>query len=179
MSDTVDHHAYMRAPRMQSAAALAATFHHGQVDKQGKPYIGHPLRVAHSLIDFGIKDMCTLEAAVLHDVIEDTEATPGILRMFGIEKRTIRLVERVTRRDGITYRKFIDSIAEYPDVGASFVKAADMLDNLSPSRVLEGNAGEGLRRRYWKGLDRLIQEHAPIGVFVHHVRGQWTKETTE
>ena len=52
-----------------------AKSHHGeQLRKSGEPYIIHPLNVAYILADMGLDDS-TIAAALLHDVVEDTEVT--------------------------------------------------------------------------------------------------------
>lgn len=52
-----------------------AVLHHGdQKRRSGEPYIIHPLQVAYTLADMGLDD-ATICAALLHDVVEDTEAT--------------------------------------------------------------------------------------------------------
>lgn len=57
-----------------------AVLHHGdQKRKSGEPYIIHPVQVAYTLADIGMDD-ATICAALLHDVVEDTEATR---RRFG------------------------------------------------------------------------------------------------
>lgn len=58
--------------QLSYAIALAATAHHGEVDKGGAPYILHPLRVMHMVRHLGYKHMIV---AVLHDVVEDTVIT--------------------------------------------------------------------------------------------------------
>lgn len=64
-------------------------------DRDASPYINHPIAVAELLADYGIVDVALLQAAVLHDTIEDTEATAAELeREFGVAVR--RLVEEVT-----------------------------------------------------------------------------------
>ena len=66
-----------------------AKFHHGdQLRKSGEPYIIHPLQVGFILADIGL-DESTICAALLHDVVEDTEVTR---RRFGkrIWKRNCR-----------------------------------------------------------------------------------------
>lgn len=53
---------------------------------QQTPYINHPLAVARILAEVGIRDLSTLQAALLHDTLEDTEATrPELDAAFGGE----------------------------------------------------------------------------------------------
>ena len=80
------------------ALSFAAQKHRDQRRKGGEasPYINHPIEVARALAeDGGVSDLVTLQAALLHDTIEDTDTTPEELeRAFGAEVR--RVVEEVT-----------------------------------------------------------------------------------
>jgi guanosine-3',5'-bis(diphosphate) 3'-pyrophosphohydrolase len=74
------------------ALRFAADRHRDQRRKgeDASPYINHPIRVAETLARFGIDDLVTLQAAVLHDTIEDTETTPEELEAeFGPEVRAV------------------------------------------------------------------------------------------
>ena len=59
---------------LEKAITFADAAHKGQKRKSGDPYITHPLSVADILIDWGM-DIDTVVAGVLHDTVEDTEAT--------------------------------------------------------------------------------------------------------
>jgi guanosine-3',5'-bis(diphosphate) 3'-pyrophosphohydrolase len=74
------------------AIHFAADKHRDQRRKgeDASPYINHPIVVAETLARFGVTDLVTLQAAVLHDTIEDTETTPGELAAeFGPEVRDV------------------------------------------------------------------------------------------
>ncbi|HEB54518.1 MAG TPA: bifunctional (p)ppGpp synthetase/guanosine-3',5'-bis(diphosphate) 3'-pyrophosphohydrolase, partial [bacterium] len=71
-----------------TAAAFAARQHRDQRRKgSNTPYVNHPLSVARRLIEIGgVDDPVTLAAAILHDTIEDTDATQELLTaQFGAE----------------------------------------------------------------------------------------------
>jgi guanosine-3',5'-bis(diphosphate) 3'-pyrophosphohydrolase len=80
------------------AARFAAEKHRGQrrKDSDSTPYINHPVAVAELLAGVGkVTNLAALQAALLHDTLEDTATTPGELeRLFGAEVRA--LVEEVT-----------------------------------------------------------------------------------
>ena len=64
---------------------FAESQHKDQKRKSGEPYIIHPLNVAYILADIGLDD-ATICAALLHDVVEDTDIThEDLIREFGIE----------------------------------------------------------------------------------------------
>jgi guanosine-3',5'-bis(diphosphate) 3'-pyrophosphohydrolase len=80
------------------AVHFAADRHRDQRRKDvgGSPYINHPIEVAEILARIGgISDLAVLQAAILHDTIEDTETSAEVLEaVFGAEVRD--LVEEVT-----------------------------------------------------------------------------------
>ncbi|MHB1194448.1 MAG: HD domain-containing protein [Longimicrobiales bacterium] len=70
------------------AALFAAKKHRKQCRKDAdeSPYINHPLEVAAVLAEHGVTDAVTLQAALLHDTIEDTETTAAEMEeVFGAE----------------------------------------------------------------------------------------------
>ena len=80
---------------IDGAYALAEKAHSGVCRRSGEPYITHPLSVASLLIDLGL-DSASISAALLHDVVEDTEVTKGeIASRFGDE--VANLVDGVTK----------------------------------------------------------------------------------
>ncbi|MGG6238217.1 HD domain-containing protein [Nodosilinea sp. AN01ver1] len=86
------------AVALLEALHFAATKHSDQrrKDKEASPYINHPIRVAQLLAtEGGVSDLILLQAAILHDTVEDTDTTPEeIERRFGPEVR--RVVAEVT-----------------------------------------------------------------------------------
>jgi (p)ppGpp synthase/HD superfamily hydrolase len=139
----------MRTEYVQAADALAEWYHAGQLDKQGKPYVEHPRRVAASL---RTQHPTFVAAALLHDVLEDTTATVDDLRRNGIPDPVIDLVEVLTRdKDNESYETFIERVAESPR--ARQIKLADLLDNTDPTR---GPISDSLQKRYHAALKRLI-----------------------
>src|SRR5215467_6713191 len=127
--------------QVRRAYEIAAERHRDQLRSSGEPYLTHLLEVAHILADMRM-DATTLTAAVLHDVIEDTEfPVSRIHERFGDE--TARLVEGVTKigrlnmmapeaRQAENVRKMV--LAMVNDVRVVVVKLADRLHNM---RTLE------------------------------------------
>jgi RelA/SpoT family (p)ppGpp synthetase len=77
----------------------AASAHLGQVRESGEEHIQHSLSVAYSLVQLGL-DASTVAAGLLHDVVEDSDATvDGLRREFGNE--IARLVDGTTRLSGL------------------------------------------------------------------------------
>lgn len=121
-----------------------ALIHHGdQKRKSGEPYIIHPLNVAYILADIGLDDS-TICAALLHDVVEDTEVTEENLKKeFGEEIN--ELVAGVTKLSNISfesveeqqvedYRKMF--LAMGKDIRVIIIKLADRLHNMRTLKYL-------------------------------------------
>lgn len=116
--------------------ALARLLHEGQTDKAGQPYAGHLARVAAHLVNrWPDATRDEIEAAWLHDSLEDTSATVASLQGAGVSLETIRIVRAVTRPHGSDYLDWIRELAQSGDVSVLRVKLADNADNSDPARV--------------------------------------------
>lgn len=137
---------------LEQAIALALRAHAGQLDRAGRPYILHPLRV-----------MCRLRAepdqiaAVLHDVVEDTPVTLDDLRREGFPEAIVTAVDCLTKRPGRPYEELIERAMANPI--ARRVKLADLEDNMDILRS-RGLVAEDLARleRYRRAWHRLTGE---------------------
>ena len=118
--------------------------HGDQLRKSGEPYIIHPLQVAYILADLGL-DEATICAALLHDVVEDTDTThEDLVRDFGEE--IAEMVAGVTKlgelkypisteeRQVENYRKMF--LAMGKDIRVIIIKLADRLHNLRTLKYL-------------------------------------------
>ena len=85
--------------RLKDALDFAYRAHEGQKRKSGEPYITHPVAVTEILAGLGM-DLETLQAGLLHDVVEDTPATfeeieerfgPGVRRIVEGETKVSKL----------------------------------------------------------------------------------------
>lgn len=123
---------------------FAKAVHHGQVDKAGVPYWMHVERVARRLAErFPDATKAQVQAALLHDAIEDAGVTAEDLRVAGIEEEAISAIQLVSRNmdPAGTYLDWIERIAASGNVTAIRVKLADNLDNSDPVRVAALAAG--------------------------------------
>ncbi len=98
------------------------------MDDKGSPYINHALRVMERM-DTEEEKM----AAVLHDVVEDTEITLQDLCDAGFSREVVETVEILTKRLDMTYFDYIDDI--HWSETASKIKIAEIEDNLDIMRV--------------------------------------------
>ena len=152
------------------AYEFAKRKHGDQKRKTGEPYIVHPLNVAKILAELGM-DAETVVAALLHDVLEDTDATNEELKKeFG--ESVASLVEGVTKIGKIkyksdqveNYRKLILATAKDPRV--IILKLADRLDNMRTLWVFR----EEKRKR-------IAKETLEIFVPLAHRLGVWKLKT--
>lgn len=98
-------------------------------------------------------------AAVLHDVVEDTEWTVDRLRAEGFSESVLRALEAVTHRAGEAYEDFIRRAAADP-IGRR-VKMADLEDNLDLSRIVQVSDRDRARaEKYRRAIDFLREREA-------------------
>ncbi len=119
------------------AYAYAEKAHSAQKRASGEPYFIHPCEVAKILMDLGM-NAPTIAAALLHDVIEDTESTEAdICREFGDE--VLNLVSGVTKLEKIEFKSEAEADAENfrkifvamaKDIRVIIIKLADRLHNM-------------------------------------------------
>ena len=130
-NQTIDEHL------IKNVYEYAKEKHKNQLRKSGEPYIIHPLHVAYTLAELGL-DTQTICAALLHDVVEDTETTyEDIKNNFGEE--IALLVEGVTKlsilfktaeeKQAENYNKMF--IAMEKDIRIIILKLADRLHNIA------------------------------------------------
>lgn len=111
--------------------------HEGQLRRSGEPYIIHPVAVATELANLGL-GTATLIAALLHDTVEDTEASLDDIRE-GFGDEVALLVDGVTKLDKLqvaskqhqqaeTFRKMVLAMAK--DIRVLVIKLADRLHNM-------------------------------------------------
>ena len=136
--DTLE--SYLSGSQIESimnAYEFGAEAHKGQTRQSGEPYISHPVAVAQELADMRL-DPQAIEAAILHDVVEDTAASiTDIEDQFGPDVAS--LVDGVSKLDQIEFRSRAEAQAEsfrkmmlamIEDIRVILVKLADRLHNM-------------------------------------------------
>jgi GTP pyrophosphokinase/guanosine-3',5'-bis(diphosphate) 3'-pyrophosphohydrolase len=153
---------------------VARDAHEGQMRSSGEPYITHPVAVAYNLAKMHL-DHETLMAALLHDVIEDTDTTKDDLaELFG--NTVAELVEGVSKLDKLkfdnkeemqaeNFRKMV--LAMVQDIRVILIKLADRTHNM---RTLESLRPEKRRRIARETLDI----YAPIAnrLGIHDIKNE-------
>lgn len=137
------------------AIRIASEAHGAQLDKGGKPYILHPLRVMLRLAREGHSEELQA-AAVLHDVLEDCPGwTADRLVQAGLPEAVVMTVLALTHPANEPYTEYLARVMAWGN--ARLVKRADILDNLDPMRLHPLPEEDRLRmtKKYHRALDVL------------------------
>jgi guanosine-3',5'-bis(diphosphate) 3'-pyrophosphohydrolase len=144
------------SPIVREAYRIAAGAHRGQLRKDSeRPYIEHPMNVAATLAEAGFDDE-VLAAALLHDVVEDTEMSlEDVGQAFG--GRVAGLVEALTEEEEIepysrrkaAHRRKVERAGRE----AVAIYGADKLSNIRGLRRLYASEGEASEARFNAPLD--------------------------
>ena len=145
---------------VHDAFELLSETHESQAQKvNGRPYVEHPLAVAADVGEAGFEPEM-IAAALLHDIVEDSEVTIELLRSrFG--DRVARLVETMTdtgevepyeRRKALHRERVVQA---GPEAAAIF--AADKLNNVRALRSAYAEQGEEVARRFKQPLDTKLK----------------------
>ena len=142
--------------QLGEAFVFAAEAHKDQVRKSGDPYIIHTLSAALILAAMRL-DLATLQAALLHDVLEDTQVTPEEMRekfgdnvetlVDGVTKLARKDVKAFMSRDDITgenLRKMFIVMAR--DIRVVLIKLADRLHNMRTLDFMRPDKQERIAR---------------------------------
>ena len=147
---------------VEKAYLVAKKAHDGQKRLSGEPFLLHPLKVAYILAEFEL-DTISIVAAILHDVVEDTDYTKEkLLEDFGEE--VSMLVDGVTKLGRISYttkeeqqvenlRKMF--LARTTDIRVVWIKLADRLHNMRTLKYMQKE------KQYYKAKET-IEIYAPL-----------------
>jgi len=162
--------------RIRAAYQMARIAHSGQLRKDGSPYVTHCVAAADISVDMGL-DEDSIIAALLHDVIEDTNLTHAdISHQFG--SAVADIVEGVTKLTRVQYtskedeqmenlRKMLMAMAK--DIRVILIKIADRLHNM---RTMDYQTAEKQRS---KSLETM-EIYAPIAHRLGMQRAKWELE---
>lgn len=133
---------------IETAIELAAKYHSGQKRLNGEPYIYHLLRV--------MLKMKTEEeriAAVLHDILEDTDVTEEDLLKMGCDEHTVTVISHLSRMAHESYEDYIKSL-NYNEIP---IKIEDLQDNLNIADLGHALTDKDSKRitKYIKALNYL------------------------
>lgn len=139
---------------LEKAIEIAAAAHSGQFDKAGEPYILHPLRVM-----LRVSTNEERMAAVLHDVVEDTDVTLDQLRATGFPEAVITAIDALTKHSGETRLEAASRAAADPI--ARVVKLADNAENMDVSRIANPTEKDFARLKEYEAVRALLLQHNP------------------
>jgi (p)ppGpp synthase/HD superfamily hydrolase len=134
---------------LEKAIQIALRAHTGQKSRDGSPYILHPLRLMTRMGTDSER-----MAALLHDVVEDSDVTLEDLRNAGFSEDVLTTVRLLTHEKGISYEDYVERLKPHPM--ARRIKLADLEDNSDIRRLsgIEERDIERLRKyhRAWQIL---------------------------
>ena len=150
------------AKLIKKAFTISLEAHKDMRRKSGEPYIFHPLAVAEICVEEIGLGTTAIIAALMHDVVEDTDIElADIERMFG--KKITRIIDGLTKIRGVfeygtsqqaeNFRKMLFTLSE--DVRVILIKLADRLHNM---RTLESMP----RNKQLKVANETIYLYAPL-----------------
>jgi GTP pyrophosphokinase len=154
---------------LERAYIYSARVHEGQVRLSGEPYLSHPLEVAGILADMKL-DPESVAAGILHDVIEDTPATPKEIKtLFGPE--VMHIVSGVSKLSSLSFgssrarqaesiRKMFLAMAD--DIRVILIKLADRLHNM---RTLQFHVPDKRKEIARETLDIYAPIAARLGIY--------------
>lgn len=126
-------------PITKKALAICFEAHKDQVDKSGLPYVFHPFHLAEQMESE--HEVCV---ALLHDVMEDTDATADDLVKQGIPAEYVNTCKLLTHAEGVPYLDYVDALKA--NAVARKVKMADLRHNSDLSRLDREPTETDLRR---------------------------------
>ena len=175
VNQVADYNPDLNPEVIENAIAYAREKHEGQTRSSGEPYYTHPVEVAGILAEMKM-DVGSIITAVLHDTIEDTDATyEDVEKKFGKEVADlVDGVSKLTRIESKTiegkqaenFRKLLLAMSE--DIRVLLVKLADRLHNM---RTIDGiKKPEKQRRIALETLEIYVPLAERIGV--HKIKGE-------
>ena len=137
--------------KTKKAMAICYKAHFNQTDKGGMPYVFHPYHLAEQM---DTED--TICAALLHDVLEDTDLTVEELRQEGIDEPVAEALELLCRRPNLSYFQYIQSLAANPI--AREVKIADLKHNMDLTRLHQPDAEDLKRVKKYREALKILED---------------------
>ncbi len=113
---------------LEKAIEIAVEAHRGQIDKAGRIYILHPMRV---MLRGRTED--EMIVGILHDTVEDTPVTIDMLQKEGFPQNILDAIACISKQDGESYGDFINRVLTNPL--ATQVKLYDLEDNMNRDRI--------------------------------------------
>lgn len=136
---------------IETSLQIALRAYAGKTDKAGREYILHPLRVMSKM-----NSDLERSAALLHDVIEDSDITAEQLLAEGIPAEVVEAVRYLTKNEGEEYMQFVARAKQ--NTLAAKVKIADIEDNIDVLRLASLDEADLARVRKYHAAWRFLQK---------------------
>ena len=137
---------------LEKAIAIAAKAHEGQSDKAGEPYILHPIQVMLRVTGTEARI-----AAVLHDVVEDSDLTIEELRIEGFSETVLEAVEALTKRKD--ENRIEAAMRAAANEIARVVKLADNTENMNLGRIPNPTEKDFARMEEYEKVREILLGH--------------------
>lgn len=137
---------------LEKAIEIAVEAHRGQIDKAGKIYILHPMRV---MLRGKTED--EMIVGILHDVVEDTPITIDMLKKEGFSQTVLDALSCITKEENEEYGHFINRVLT--NSLATQVKLYDLEDNMNRDRIPYPTKRDIDRFHKYEKYHQLIKEH--------------------
>src|SRR5215207_8065162 len=136
---------------IEKSLHIALRAYAGKTDKAGREYILHPLRVMAKM-----KTDLEMSAALLHDVIEDSDITAEQLLAEGIPAEVVEAVQSLSRKENEDYQDFVARAKK--NKLAAKVKIADIEDNIDVLRLTSLDEYDLARIKKYHSAWRFLKE---------------------
>lgn len=133
----------------KKAMKIAFEVHKDQVDKNGIPYIYHPIHLAEQM-----KTEYEICVALLHDTVEDSDITFEDLIEAGFPDEVITALRRMTHDESVAYMEYVENIRNNPIAKA--VKLADLRHNSDLTRLDHVTEKDFVRNKKYTQAIRLL-----------------------
>jgi len=124
---------------INKAIYWAKKYHGDQKRKSGEPYYTHPLEVAYMISNYKLKTD-VIVASILHDIIEDTEVTAGMI-VDNFSYRIAQMVDRLTRDrpngTKLSVEQILNNAYENADQEVMLIKLMDRMHNMETIATLK------------------------------------------
>lgn len=146
---------------LEKAIEIAVEAHRGQLDKAGKIYILHPMRVM-----LRGRNETEMIVGILHDTVEDTPITIDMLKLEGFSDEVLTAIDCITKQKGEDYGDFINRVLTNPL--ATQIKLYDIEDNLNRDRIPFPTPKDEARfakyEKYHKVILKKLEEYQKKGL---------------
>lgn len=140
--------------KVKKAALIAYNAHKDQLDKGGYPYIMHPIHIAEQM-----ETEDETIAALLHDVIEDTDIGFDYLKKEGFSDTVINCLKILTKDPNDDYMDYIRKIKKTGGIALK-IKKADMAHNMIAERISKKiQSDESRMEKYRAAFDILNSQN--------------------